>query len=57
MKKYRWGFVGSGGISHRAVRDIAQLEKAEVYAIASRQQASADVFAQKYGLKKAYLAR
>ena len=54
MKKYRWGFVGSGGISHRAVRDIAQLERAEVYAIASRQQASADVFAQKYGLKKAY---
>ena len=54
MKKYRWGFAGSGGISQRAVSEIARLEQAEVFAVSSRQQKKADQFASQYGLKRAY---
>lgn len=54
MKKYRWGFCGSGGISNRAAQDIASLQQAEIYAIASRSQISARAFALKHGAQCAY---
>ena len=50
----RWGVVATGGIAQSVVQDLVHLADAELYAVSSRTQATADAFAAKYGFAKAY---
>ncbi|MDR6508215.1 Gfo/Idh/MocA family oxidoreductase [Arthrobacter oryzae] len=50
----RWGVVATGGIAQSVVQDLVHLADAELYAVSSRNQATADAFAAKYGFAKAY---
>lgn len=50
----RWGVVATGGIAQSVVQDLVHLADAELYAISSRNQATADAFAAKYGFTKSY---
>jgi predicted dehydrogenase len=50
----RWGVVATGGIAQSVTRDLALLADAELYAVSSRSQASADAFAAEYGFATAY---
>lgn len=48
------GIMGSGNIAGIMAETINKMKNVRVYAVASRQQVHADVFAGKYGCKKAY---
>lgn len=50
----RWGVVATGAIAQSVAEDLALLADAELYAVSSRDQATADAFAAKYGFAKAY---
>lgn len=54
MDKIRWGIIGTGKIAHTFAEALAGTEDAELYAIASRTQEKAQVFADKFGFAKAY---
>ena len=53
-KKIRWGIIGLGKIANKFATDLATVENAELFAVASRSQQNADEFAQKHKAKKAY---
>ena len=53
-KKIRWGIIGLGNIANKFATDLAQVENAELVAVAARNQQRADEFAVKYNSKKAY---
>nr|WP_315266781.1 Gfo/Idh/MocA family oxidoreductase [Microbacterium lemovicicum] len=46
----RWGVVGTGGISRQMVSDFALVPDAEVVAVASRDRARADAFADEFDI-------
>jgi predicted dehydrogenase len=46
----RWGILATGGIAHAFTRDLALLPGCEVVAVGSRSQASADAFADEFGV-------
>ena len=46
----RWGIIGTGWIADRFVDDLRLLPRASVVAVGSRTQASADVFADRFGI-------
>lgn len=48
------GIIGAGGIAGVMASTLARMDEAERYAIASRDLAKAERFAQKYGFEKAY---
>jgi predicted dehydrogenase len=50
----RWGVVATGKVSGLFTRDLAELEDAEVTAVASRSLASADRFADEFGIPHRY---
>ncbi|KQR67166.1 oxidoreductase [Arthrobacter sp. Leaf337] len=50
----RWGIVATGSIARSMVQDLALLADAELYAVSSRSQKSADAFAAEYGFARAY---
>lgn len=51
----RWGILSTGHIASVLVRDLALLpDEAEVVAVGSRRQESADAFAEQHGLARAY---
>lgn len=50
----RWGIIATGGIARSVAQDLALLADAELYAVSSRAQATADAFASEYGVAKAY---
>ncbi len=54
LKKIRWGIIGLGAIAHKFATDLLTVNDAELYAVASRNQEKAHVFAEKFGAKKAY---
>jgi len=54
MEKVRWGIVSTGRITHQFVQDFIYVPNGEVVAVASRSQHSADTFAGKYGIPRAY---
>jgi predicted dehydrogenase len=52
--KIRWGIISTGHISGKFAEALAILPEAELAAVASRTQESADEFAKKYNVPKAY---
>ncbi len=54
MHKTNWGIIGLGNIAHKFATDLLTVEGAKLYAVASRNQEKADVFASKYNATKAY---
>jgi predicted dehydrogenase len=50
----RWGILATGGIASRFVEDLGLLPDAEVVAVGSRRLESAQVFAERYGIPRAY---
>lgn len=53
-KTFRWGIIGLGRIAHTFAQSITVLEKASIYAVASRTQEKADNFASQYHAKFAF---
>ncbi len=54
MKKIKWGIVSTGHISGKFANALAILPDAELSAVASRTQESADRFAKEFNIPKAY---
>lgn len=54
MKKYKWGILAAGKMSAKFVKALKLLENAELYAVASRDEARAKQFADEFGFKKFY---
>ncbi|KNC19690.1 oxidoreductase [Arthrobacter sp. RIT-PI-e] len=50
----KWGVVATGGIAAKVTGDIALLEDADLHAVSSRSQDSADAFAERFGFTTAY---
>lgn len=54
VKKFHIGIMGSGNIAGVMAATVKKMKHVKLYAVASRDQVKADVFASKYGCKKAY---
>ncbi len=54
MSKLRIGLMGAGNIAGMMAKTVNGMKNVTLYAIASRRQEKADVFAKEYGVKKAY---
>lgn len=52
--KYHIGIMGTGNIAGVMAATVKKMKNVTLYAVASREQVRADVFAGKYGCKKAY---
>ncbi|NBM20354.1 Gfo/Idh/MocA family protein [Streptomyces sp. GC420] len=52
--KVRWGVLATGGIAASFTADLLGLPDAEVAAVASRSEASARSFADRFGIERAY---
>ncbi|PRH79202.1 oxidoreductase, partial [Streptomyces solincola] len=50
----RWGVLATGGIAAAFTADLRGLPDAEVVAVASRSEASAKTFADRFGIPRAY---
>jgi predicted dehydrogenase len=50
MDKIRWGILGTGGIANTFAKGLSVLPDAELVAVGSRKQETADVFANKYNI-------
>ncbi|MFF9347470.1 Gfo/Idh/MocA family protein [Streptomyces sp. NPDC014734] len=50
----RWGVLATGGIAATFTEDLGALPDAEVVAVASRTRASAEAFAERFGIPRAY---
>jgi predicted dehydrogenase len=53
-KTLRWGIVGTGGIAHSMAPRIQQADNAELVAVSSRKMATAQEFADSFGMKNAF---
>ncbi|MEQ8471745.1 MAG: Gfo/Idh/MocA family oxidoreductase [Marinoscillum sp.] len=54
MKKVKWGIISTGRIAGEFASDFKYVSNAELVAVASRSQATADEFARKHDVRKAY---
>jgi dihydrodiol dehydrogenase / D-xylose 1-dehydrogenase (NADP) len=54
LKNYNWGLIGTGKISNKFAEGLTALEDATIYAVGSRSQSSADVFAKKWEVSRSY---
>jgi predicted dehydrogenase len=54
IRNIRWGIIGLGKIANKFATDLATVENAELFAVASRSKQNADEFATKYSAKKVY---
>ncbi|WP_345617743.1 Gfo/Idh/MocA family oxidoreductase [Streptomyces ziwulingensis] len=52
--KVRWGILATGGMAATFTADLVDLPDAEVVAVASRTEASAKAFAERFGIERAY---
>ncbi len=52
--RVRWGILATGGIAAAFTADLFDLPDAEVVAVASRSEASAQAFAERFGIPRAY---
>ena len=53
-RRLRWGVIATGRIASLVSQDLALLEDAELYAVSSRAQHTADAFASEIGFAVAY---
>ena len=53
-KTLRWGFVGTGGIANSMAPRVQQATNAELAAVSSRKMETANAFAGKHGIGKAF---
>ncbi|MZD06822.1 Gfo/Idh/MocA family oxidoreductase [Streptomyces sp. SID5785] len=53
-ERVRWGILATGGIAASFTADLLDLPDAEVVAVASRSEASAKAFADRFGIGRAY---
>ena len=53
-KNIKWGIIGLGAIANKFAIDLATIDGAELYAVASRNQEKANEFAKKHNATKAY---
>lgn len=53
-EKINWGIIGAGKIAGKFATDLATLPNANLYGVASRSQAKAKEFAQKYQFQNAF---
>ena len=53
-RKYKFGILGTGEIARRMATAFKNVEGATLYAVASRNQQSANLFAKECGVEKAY---
>ena len=53
-RRINWGILGAGNISGTFANALNGLENANLYAVAARQMESAEAFAKKYSVQKAY---
>ena len=54
IRKFNIGIIGTGNIASVMAQTISKMKGVKLYAVASRQKVRAEVFAGKYGCKKAY---
>ena len=54
-KMIRWGIAGPGVIAEKFVRAVKNVPDAELYAVASRDAARGNIFAEKHGIKNIFL--
>ncbi|MEL6535684.1 MAG: Gfo/Idh/MocA family oxidoreductase [Bacteroidota bacterium] len=54
MKKVRWGIISTGTIAHQFAQDIRFTKSAQLVAVASRSQNTADAFAKQYQIPTAH---
>lgn len=54
LGKFNVGIIGTGGIAATMAETINKMKGVRLYAAASRDKIKADIFAKKYGCKKAY---
>jgi predicted dehydrogenase len=54
QKKYKWGILAPGKMSAKFTRGLQLLERAELYAVGSRDASRAESFAREFGFRKAY---
>ena len=52
--KIRWGILSTGNIAHKFTEDLVTMDDAEVVAVGSRTQESAQAFARKFNIPRAY---
>ena len=52
--KTRWGIIGPGKIANKFAEALQNVKDAELYAVASRNEAAAKAFAQKYNFTRYY---
>lgn len=50
----KWGILGTGTIAKKFCTGLTSIADAEIYAVGSRSQESADRFAQQFSIPKAY---
>ncbi|MEV6119473.1 Gfo/Idh/MocA family oxidoreductase [Streptomyces sp. NPDC052077] len=53
-QRVRWGILATGGMAATFTADLVALPDAEVVAVASRTEASARAFAERFGIPRAY---
>ncbi len=54
MQKIRWGIMGTGRIAGVFCNTLKELEQAEIYAVASRNEEKAEEFGGRYNAEKCY---
>ena len=52
--KIRWGIIGPGKIANKFAEALKNVNEAELYAVASRKEESAKLFAQKHNAECYY---
>ncbi|UQA57592.1 Gfo/Idh/MocA family protein [Polyangium aurulentum] len=54
MKKIRWGILGTGRVAGLFAEGLARVDNAEITAVGSRTQASADAFGDRFGVPRRF---
>ncbi|MFF2204559.1 Gfo/Idh/MocA family protein [Streptomyces sp. NPDC058145] len=54
QRSVRWGILATGGIAAAFAADLVDLPDAEIVAVASRRAESAEAFAERFGVTRAY---
>jgi predicted dehydrogenase len=54
MRKYKWGILTAGKMSAKFVKALKLLDNAELYAVGSRDESKAKLFAEEFGFQKYY---